>query len=601
MLGISDVVLFGIQSGLKLAQQGRQAYIEGAIAKALVLPLPNFNSTFSRSSANQYFRTRSGKAQLEQNPSLKDIFERLRNRQEVSEVEEELYINAAIDFRLLDDIESNTISRNELANAGLTANALQSLVTVRQFANKHNKTFPTVIQRILGSLIEVGIDAFSQFPTILDKESAAGGAVAGFLDSIEDLDFASGNVEVLARSLFISAVETIGQNSDLLGADEKIQTLIQSVSSGIIQDLTARIDQLGNNLVEREQVLRWGNLVLRSVLSNIRESVLLSPKSLGIDDPAQQALLSSVATSILGAILDEEQVNLRRLFSRQALDQVIKASLSTVAEFPELLGNNGEGVQKIISQVAQGLAHNEHILGKDMLPETVRLVIEKTAHNAEFLWPAGFSDPDKHLLVTAAVEFLNQFSSIPRAGQTWRPAFSKTLFTGLLDVILEETLQNPIWVSKLGINDTTILGQATRIALNVLQDVPADRLSIETGAEILRAVIQAVSKRLDFLDIIEIAGEKKPAIFAASKAIIGAVLSDNLDPKVLWTLARGEAFSAIMNTALDVLAKVGINQETIDSVLSVLENAKQAILAGGRWILEEVLEEIKDIAAVPAI
>ncbi|MBX2818285.1 MAG: hypothetical protein KTR29_01350 [Rhodothermaceae bacterium] len=473
------------------------------------------------------------------------------------------------------------------------------------------------MQRVLGSLVEVGIDAFDNFPGILDEKSAAGRAVSGFLNSIKDLNFETEEVEVLARSLFISAVESIGKNPDLLGADEKVETLIRAVSSGLIQDITAKIKAVGDNLPEREQVERWGNLVLRSVLSNIGETVLSNPKSIGIDDPAKQALVSSVGTSILGVILEEEHVKLRSLFSRQGLDQVVKASLITVAEYPDLIIDDNERLQKIISNVALGLASNEHILSKDMFPEAVRLVLEKTAQNAEFLWPEGFKDPNKHILVIAAVDFLNQFSSLPQSGQSWRPAFSKSMLTNLLDVVLEETIQNPVWVAELDFNDQTVvgkvtrvaldtlfadppkktvLGETTRIALDILKTIPAERLSLETGAQILRSIIQAVSKRLDFLELLERANEKHPAIAAALKPIITALVSEDLDPKILWAMARGEVLSSIIDTALEVLAQIGITPETIDQILATLEQAKQAILSGGRWTLDDVLAEIKNLA-----
>lgn len=599
MPGISDVVLFGIKSGLKIAKQGRQAYIEGTISKALVLPLPNYEAAFSVGSATNFFLTSQGTAQLNKDPRLQDIFTRITNTQSFTEEEEAFFISSAMDFQLLHDLESNIISSTKLANQGFTAGTLKSLVTVRQFAHANNRAFPSAVQRVLGSLIEVGVDAFSQFPGIVDEQSATGRALKGFLNSIENLNFGSDNVSQLARSLFISAIETIGQNADLLGADEKIEVLVQSVSSGLIRDLSERIDKLGGNLIEREHVERWGNLVLRSVLSNVGSTILANPKSLGIEDPAKQALVSSVGTSILAAIIDEKRINLRGLFSRQGLDQVVKASLNSVAEFPELVGPDGAGLQKIISQVALGLANNEHILNRDMLPEAVRLIIEKTAQNAEFVWPAGFDNANKHILVKAAVQFLNQFSSLPPEGQTWRPAFSKSLLTGLLDSILEETIQNPGWVSELGINDQTVLGEATRIALDILQEVPTNQLSIETGAHILRSVIQAVSRRLDFIDEIEINGKSLPAIAAAMKPIIQAILSKDLDPKILWVTARGEVFKTIMNTALEVLAKIGINEETINQVLDVIEKNKERILAGGRWILDEVLMEIKNLATKP--
>ena len=609
MLGISDVVLFGIKSGLKLAHQRRQAFIDETISRKLVVPLLEFDSSFTLGSANQFFRSPAGQAQLDLHPTLNALFEKANNFESLGE-DEHAYINAAFEFRLLENIQlsnnsdapedASNLTDGQITSVGFNSNALKSIVTVQQFSRFHKPDSPSSFQRVLGSLIEIGVDAFSKFPGIIDTESAAGRAVSGFLNAIDDLDFKTQHVDILAQSLFISVIETLGENADLLGADAKIESLIKSVSSGLIKDLTSRINSLENNLIEREDVSRWGNLVLRSVLGNVQQTVLANPKSLGIDNPAHQALISSVGTTILGAILDESNINLRALFSKQGLDQVVKASLNTVSEFPELLGANGEGLRKIIAQISQGLADNEHILNRDMLPDTIRLIIEKTAQNANFLWPEGFKNQGRHLLVTASTEFLIQFFSVPESSQTWRPAFSKSQLIGLLDLVLEETIQNPNWVAKLETADHTIIGQATSITLEILQTVPANQLSLETAEKILRSVISAVSNRLDFLEILEIAEERAPRLATALKAIVSALLSQDLDPKILWVMARGEVFSTIIDTALGVLSQIGITEETINRVLDVLSKAKESILEGGRWVLNEVLDELKNLATIPA-
>ena len=607
MLGISDAVIYGVKSGLKLVKETRQIFIDQAISRDLILPLPNdlFDDS-NKTSAHRFFQTPKGKELLVEHANLKEIFDKIRNNESLSDVEEQMYINASLKFKQLNALGDQLKSRErrkairELRASGFNTDSLKSLATVQQFAHIHNRENPSAFQRVLGSLIEIGVDSFSKFPGILDTTSASGRALSGFLNAIDDLNFKSERVDTLARSLFISAVETIGENTELLGADEKTELLIKSVSSGLIRDMNIRIE---NDPSGQQHVEKWGNLVLRSVLGNVGEAILTNPKSIGIDGAAQQALISSVGTSIFGAILDEDKVNLRPLFSKQGLDQVVRASLHTVAEFPELLGVKGEGIRNIIMQIGQGLAENERVLGRDMLPEAARLIIEKTAQNAEFLWPAGFNDSTgKHLLVTASVSFLSQFASIPESGATWRPVFSKNQLTGLLEVILEETIQNPMWVDeKLNVDDQTIIGQATRITLDILQDVPADQLTLETGSKILKAVIHAVSIRLDFLDILPEIGERVPGIAAALKRIVGALISKELDPKVLWIMARGEVAGTIVSTALDVLTKVGISEETINLVLSVIEKAKESIKNGQRWDLKEVLDNLKNIAIKPTI
>ena len=585
--------MFGIQTGLKLFQQGQQAYVESTIDRTITLPLPNFDPSISSSVARTYFRG-SGKAYLQRNPRIRTLVQKAdEDHQTLSQAEENELIAAYQEYRWLDDQDKGKDSKR--VRDVPSHQALLSLLAVRQYA-RSVKSFPSVTRRVVGTLVETGVDFFKDFRGLVDEESATGRALKGFLGSIDELDFSSGDLDGVVKGLFVAAAESIGENPDLLGGDDKTENLIKAVTNGLVEDINDRFSELSGNLSKKEKVEKWGQLVLRSVLGNVGENVLANPSSLGFDDPDIQGVVGQVGASILDVILDEDSVDLSELFGRQGLDKVVKSALSAVAEYPGILGDEDEGLRNIVSQVARSLSEHDHVLDRDMLPEVTRLVLEKTAKNAELLLPVEEVGPGWHLLVTGASTFLDRLTQVPEEGATWKPAFSKSQLTGMLESVLDELVQNPGWLLEAA-DDSSVLSDTLNAALDALETAPGKRVNAETAEKVLRATIKAVALRRSFLDEIPIGGEDKTALAAALEALIDSTLSDDVDAKARWTLARGEVFTEVVTTGLAKLSELGISEQTIGMVKGILDKGAGQLASGESWSLENMLGEIKALAA----
>lgn len=180
MVATADVVMWGIRSGIKLGQQGRQAYVEATLNRELTLPLPNYNPEVSVGTAEGYF-SGAGKSRLEENARLRELYEKSMDvNRTLTEKEKEEFIELYLDFRREEDIKSGMITGEEL---GLSREALLSLVTARQWAAQ-KIPFPSIYQRIIGNLIDIGIDYFANTPGAIEEESSSGRVVKGFLQSI---------------------------------------------------------------------------------------------------------------------------------------------------------------------------------------------------------------------------------------------------------------------------------------------------------------------------------------------------------------------------------------------------------------------------------
>ncbi|MFH2047716.1 MAG: hypothetical protein ABIK92_21535 [Pseudomonadota bacterium] len=596
MTGTAELILFGIKAGIRLAQQGKRIYIETTIERDLTLPLPNFNFEPSIGTADGYFHG-AGQVYVDENPDLKELYDiSMKHTREMTKDEKRRYMAFFVDYQRDGNIRAGEVDGVDI---GLSKEALLSIVNVRQWANRKSP-FPSPFQRIVGTLIEIGIDYFANMPGALDEKSSTGRVLKGFLKSIDNIDFAQEKVDVLIRDLFIAVIETIGDNPALLNADKKTEKLVEAIATGLIKDAKERIEKLGGqDLEQRENIQEWAQLVLRSVLANAGEVIYASPGFyLGIDDPANQALVGSVGKSVLDVIIDSDTVDLSKLISREGLDTIVKAALKTVSENPELIGIDHKGLTNILSQIAIELADSSRILGPDIIPEVMRLVLEKTAGNAEFLWPEEFrNDPAKHLLITASSQLLNQLSKTPEEGE-WALRLSKSQVVELLNAVLDEVVENPGWLIKVAGKESSILATAIEAALAALRNIPAGRISSQAVQNVIEATIMAVALRRDLIYEIPLFGKQQMAILAVLEVIIDTIMPANVESDVLWILGRTEIFVEIVSTVLSGISETGVSEEILLKIRKALNETVQVIAAGKQFSLESLLITIENISMV---
>lgn len=593
MVTTGDIIVFGIVSGLRLLEAGRRAYVESTISRDLVVPLPNFSPEMTVGTATDYFRG-AGAPFLKDLPRLKELCDKVDAGVQLTGEEREDLLIGYKEIKLLNALESGDVSGRE---ASLDPEALSALVRVRQFA-RNQTPFPTAFQRVAGGLIQIGIDYFANMPGVLDERSASGKALRGFLQSIDELNFADGRVDDLAKSLFLAALETIGNTPSLLAGDDKVEKLVEVVSRGLAKDIRSRVDKLApKDLSRKEKAEQWGQLVLRSMLGSAGEFVLSNPASyLDTQGPGEEALVSSVGTCLLDLILEEDAVDLSRLFTRESLDRLVRTSLRTLGDHPDLIGTEHQGLKAMLAHAARDLSQASNILSPDILPEMMRLILEKSAANMDLLWPEGFrNEPKKHLLVTASRELLVCLAGQAEPGKPWKPTFTRDQLLEVAEVVLDEVVQNPGWVIREAGDENSALFHAVQGAFDALKRAPAGRIHPGTITEVLKGAVKAAALRKDLLERIPIDGESTMALKAALETVVDAMLSDSLDAKARWTLARDEVFTAAACAALAKLAEAGASESNIKKVRSILDVAGEDIRAGRAWTLEGLIGKLENM------
>lgn len=577
----ASVVLFAIRNSIKLGQQIRQAYVDSTKRRELLLPLPNFFSQIDINSAANYFAVK-GQAYLKDNPAVAALLEKRKTPgKTLSPAEEEEVCFYHMQCENLDRAKAGTLG----ALPDGKGVAVEELAMLFKFCQWQRGTDPnpSTLQRIAGTLVEIGVDYFASVPgaLALNKDSREGRVVAGFLDALNEVRFSEEKLGNLPGRLFVAALETFSDNADLLSGDAKVQELVKATTKSLSADVARRLDQLaGGNLEKAERVRDWAELVFRSVLSSAGGLVLSNPERfLGVTKPGEATLVSRVGESVLGLLLDGDNLDLDSLFSRQGLETITKSALAVLGEHPEILiRSNNAGLQKLLSAIATELSEHDTLLTPDLLPELTRLILEKTGENLDLLWPDLANNPQKHLLLTAASVTLGILSQKPAAGQKWTLRFSSADVLTLVETVLDEVAGNPTWLLDQagGVNDN--LGLALQATLDVLRNRADRRLNAATAVQVLQAVVTKVGLRKEFLD--KLPQGTQPIVGAAVDAVFKSIFDSQLDARAAWQVVRSETIVYLVNLSLDRLARVGLTPEKVKTLGTFIQEQVAALAAG---------------------
>lgn len=589
----ASIVFFAIRSSIKLGQQTRQAYVDSTKRRELVLPLPNFFSQIDFTSAFQYF-DRKGKPHLAMNAIVAALIKKHKAEESLTPAEEQEVCVFHIDCENLDRVASGKLVVATGDGSRLSADEFNALIKIRQWQRGTDPN-PSALQRIAGTLVEIGVDYFANVPGALNKDSREGKAVAGFLDAMSEIPFGQARLGELPGRLFIAALETVSENSDLLSADAKVQELVKVTTLALSTDAAKRLDQLASDdLVKAERVGDWAELVFRSVLSSAGGLVLANPQRfLGIKENGGHApLVTHVGQTVLGLVLDDESLHLDRLFSRQGLETVTKAALKVLGEHPEIVGSNNTALHKLLSAIATELSQHDALFTADLLPELTRLILEKTGENLDLLWPDLTNNPERHLLVTAASVTLKILSQ-PANGKKWTLRFSPADVLTVVQTVLDEMAANPTWLlDNAGqVNDNLRL--ALDAALGVLRNRADKRLSTATATQVLQAVVTKVGLRKEFLD--KSAPSAQPLIGPVLDAIFNAIFHDQLGARAAWQVVRNETIVALVNLSLDQLAKAGLTPEKVTAFTTFIRDQVTALATDGVLDLKELETELQTL------
>jgi len=588
----AEVILFAIRAGIRLGQEARQAFIDGTKRRMLVLPLPKVDFGPNVDSAWRFFQNEGKGFVIAENPRLIYLHQRATDRK-LTKAEESEYLALRSYFdSILSARRNNTLVELQ-DKQRIDADELTALVTIKQW-EKDDPDDPKTVHRLAGTIIELGIDYFAGGPGTIQKNSREGKLVAGFVEALDSIAFADILVkphafEKLIGKLFVAALETLSAQPESISSDDNVKDLVKVATHGLAQDLQIKLKALEGDAFQSMRLEAWGEFVFRSLLSSAGRRVVEQPsRFLGVKGEPEGALITSVGTAVIDLAITNDQLELKRVFSRSGLDAVMRASLDVVADYPELvLGDDpNKGLRALVAGVAASVSRfDAQLVSPDIAPELLRIVLDKSAVNLPLFWPD--LDPDKHLLLTAAQTVLKILSAKPPAAAKWKLRFRTGDLVAVADAVVDELAGNPTWLLSIAEDTDKYLVTALEATLAVLRRRADERLSLDIAVEVLNTAVKAVAMDVKFLDK---APDGRPLIAALIDVVFSAAFKPELgveDRRTQWLLVQSSAIDLMLNTVLVRFAESSMDDEALKIVTQQIKHAIDIIVAGAPINWEE--------------
>ncbi len=495
----ANAILFAINSSIRLGTRFRRAYAQKLQSKELILPLPSFDSNANETKIAFFFEA-AGKnfLKFQETERLKLLHEKAKRERLSAEELEEYREYYDIFFELtIDNTGGPNISEEE---------ALQ-ILHLKQWQNdRYTRT--SALQLVAGSIIELGIDYFHQVPGAINVHSAHGRAIKHFLSALDEINFAEDDKlkrrisHVLMPRLFAAAAESVNELAPEIVGDEQLQNLIKAAAKGVANDIYGKIDE-GMIRSQREEIINWGQIILRGLIKNAGEYTFTNTRQLfGTNEGASQ-LVSNTGLALLDTILEDDHsgINLKEVFTIDALDGIIKSAFTTLSEYPQLISNQ-DGIKNIIKEVSLAMAQSG-IDRPGLAPEFIRLIIEKASLSVDLFWketPEGA----ENLLVNALQQILGVLAQKDPVSGEWIFNLSNTQILDIVYSLTDDIIAHPEWLVKTEDQNTSVLSTVLGTTLNALGNIPQQqRFSHDTLNWLLELNLRTVATSNRVLNLVK--------------------------------------------------------------------------------------------------
>lgn len=506
----AEAIILAINSAIKLGDRLQRAYANSIKAKAILLPLPKFDARPNFERAHRFFKND------DQGKALRAKVERIQilfDENETSGLDSAAQ-NEYVDFyiQLRSQFEKDQ-SGQPIHNQDIDLESMLALLQVRQWeTGKAPRNSP--VKLVAGTLVEIGIDYFNQVPGALNPRSSTGQVMKHFLAALDEIELAEAEnfktlSEQIVPQLFIAAAESVGELSKDISGDEKIQKFIAATSKNIADDLIRRTKDLNDD--ESRETIRWGQLMLRSMVKNAGHYVFNAPADFFSTNAGASSMIQATGNVLLEAILsDPHQLDLKNGFNSDTLDRVVRSALGVVAEHPKMISDR-DGIREVVAGVSSAMAEAGIKRRPDLLPELVRLILEHTAGNFHLIVRKNADGEGQHLLVVAIQQLLLAISRAEPDGR-WRLRFPKGQLLSIAENIFHEVVINPEWILE-KVGEKTLLRETLDATFKALAGLPAEqRLNRESLEMILKVNIRTVVTNQSVLNRVHWGTEQEEVI-----------------------------------------------------------------------------------------
>ena len=156
-------------------------------------------------------------------------------------------------------------------------------------------------QRVVGTIVEIGIDYFAASPEALGKESSGRKVLLAFITLLDEVEFAEGSREQLVGQVLLAALHVLGENVALVDDDKRLQALLGGVTKAVIGEVEEATTEAEK--IRREDLFeRIGRSILRGGVTAFTENTdLFLP-----GDGAAKPIVESTLRQTLAGLRDHE-------------------------------------------------------------------------------------------------------------------------------------------------------------------------------------------------------------------------------------------------------------------------------------------------------
>jgi hypothetical protein len=453
MIGTADLILFGIQAAVRLAQAGRDIYREDTLGRSIEFPLPQ-----ALAKPVDLAVKHAQQVQQEEPERFKREFEKAYLDARKPGEED---IKRKGEYKLI-ELYALDLAAGKMTTFEGNHEEIGGSLAINQWA-KGDAAVPHPLQRTAGVLVEIAVDYFVHVPGALNENSRYGRTMKAFLTGLDAFNFQESRWDHILVTLFTTAVDTVAQDPGLLSEDEGEETFIKEVVAGVSREIKEQIGKIDARSPEgdpdaEERVVRFGQLVLRSLIKNSGTLALQSPSVVSVRLPGDRALINAVGSAVLNLLVEDTDEGglysiskaFERMASRESVEKLIVGALKAAGEHPEVFRIKEKAYEEWIKHVLTGLYQGHKggvsFFHSSLFPEIAYLVVDHGLRDLPALLQVDQNR--RAMLVTVARHVFEAVSDPPHGGGpvTWRFDLSESDVRALFVSVLGAFSSNPHWL-----------------------------------------------------------------------------------------------------------------------------------------------------------
>lgn len=544
----SELIMFGIEAGVKLGQKLNSVLVDASIEKPLILPVGELFGNVTEDDAIDFF---------DDHPELTAPGQPYRGLSRTDK------LKAYKTLRQIDE---------RVSGSGAVSGEAIEIVSNLQKLRQYEKGFGSrpAAKRLVGTLVEIGIDYFVTHPQALGTKSRERRILQAFVESLDEVDFAESTRIDIVGDVLISALDTLQSNSSLVADDVRMRALVGGVTSSLLADIHAAGSVAA--MKRREGFARRiGSSILLGGAHAFSENIDLFLPDESADS---RQLVGATLTQLLEGIKGKEDV-----FTNESLELLFDSALRVVAENAQVFSDNTV-LQELIRRTVTSLTD---ATGKKVFsPETVSAVLaealEVAAENMETLIDPAH--PQKQLLAKATTAVAQSLSGALAGSGAVKDLLSRRQLVSLMGIVFDEVAKHPEQLlGDVPAGDRKVaLAQVIGSVARALGDNPQRFVNGEGFVDLVEIALQTAARNADKLLDLDTTSTQDNLLFGIIRQAVDGVVATG-DAR---GLLNREAFLDLVEDLLPVVSAnveglIEAPQAVRDSVSAALELAEGAL------------------------